>query len=126
VTARDLLFGNSVEALLLAASIAGGTFLLVWLVRTVTRHKLRQAHLTETSVDDFFYEVANRTKLYLLFLPILYLGARALVLPATIARPLKLAVPIALIAQAALWLAGLWISGSGARGGRASSPIPRR
>lgn len=107
VSPRDLLFGNPVEALLLAASIAGGTFVLVWLVRAIVRRKLQKAHLTETGVDDFFYEVANQSKLYLLFLPIFYLGARALTLPGGLARPLKQAVQLALIAQAALWLAGL-------------------
>lgn len=101
------MFGNSLESLLLAASIAAGTFLLVWLVRALVRRKLHAAHLTETGIDDFVCESANRTKLYLLFLPIVYLGARALTLPVQLAHPLKLAVQLALIGQAALWLAGV-------------------
>jgi small-conductance mechanosensitive channel len=107
VKAEDLLFGNSLQSLLVAAGISLGAFVMVWLVRTVVRRKLQQAHLTETGVDDFFYEIAARTKLYLLFLPIVYLGARALTLPVQVAHPLRLVVPLALIAQAALWLAGV-------------------
>jgi small-conductance mechanosensitive channel len=102
----DLLFGNDPVALAWAGGISGLVFLLVWFIRAFARRKLRDAHLTKSDVDDFFFDLAKRTKLLLLFLPIVHLGARTLTLPTEIVRMLAVAVPIFLIAQAALWLAG--------------------
>ena len=104
---RDLLFGNDAETLLLAASIAGITLALVWLVRALIKRWARNAHTTETDVDDFFLEGAHRTKLYLLILPAIYLGARALILPPDLFRLVKMAMQLSLIAQTALWAAGI-------------------
>lgn len=102
----DVLYGNDPVALALAGAIAGVVFLLVWFIRALARRKLRDAHLTKSDVDDFLLDLAKRTKLLLLFLPIVHLGARTLTLPAEIVRMMAVAVPIFLIAQAALWLAG--------------------
>jgi small-conductance mechanosensitive channel len=107
VKPRDLLFGNDLETLLLGASIAASTLALIWVVRALVKRWGRDAHKTETSVDDFLLEGAHHTKMYLLFLPAIYLGARALILPAELHRVLKLAMQLSLIAQTALWVAGI-------------------
>jgi small-conductance mechanosensitive channel len=107
VKRRDLLFGNDTETLLLAASITAITLLLIWAVRALIKRWARHAHKTESEFDDFFLEGAHRTKLYLLILPALYLGARALILPHDFFRLLKMAMQLSLIAQTALWVAGI-------------------
>ena len=70
-----MLPGNSLHEILVAASIAAGVLVLVWLARTFAARKLAKAHLTETEVDDFLLDVTRRTKLFLLFAPAVFLGA---------------------------------------------------
>lgn len=93
--------------LLLAASIAGGVLLLIGLVQAIAKRRLRNAHQTVTDVDDFLLDVTRRTKLALLLLPAIFLGARVLDLPADFRRILRIAAALSFIAQAALWATGV-------------------
>lgn len=105
--ARDVLYGNSPAELLTAAVIAGAVLLLVGAVRWLAARKLKKARETATDVDDFFLDVAHRTKLWLLILPAVFLGARALTLPRELGSLVRIAAAVALITQTALWAAGL-------------------
>ena len=93
--------------LLLAASIAAGVLVLIALVQTITKRRLRDAHRTATDVDDFLLDATRRTKLLLLILPAIFLGARVLDLPADFRRGLRIAATLSFIAQAALWVTGV-------------------
>ena len=106
------MFGYSADALITAASISTGVLLLFWALIALTRRKLAHAHKTESDFDDFFLGVSRRTKLLLLILPAIFLGARALVLPPDIARLLRAGAAVSFIAQSALWATGVidfWI-----------------
>lgn len=102
-----VLNGNSVRELVIAASIAAGILVLAWALRAFAARKLSGAHLTDTDVDDFLLDVTRRTKLFLLFAPALFLGARALRLPADFHRGLRIVAALALVAQIALWVTGV-------------------
>jgi small-conductance mechanosensitive channel len=96
----------------IAGSIAGGVFLVLGLVRMFVIRRFRDAHLTDTDVDDSLLDLARRTKLLLLLLPAIFFGARALELPDEVRRLLKIGASLSFIAQAALWASGLidvWI-----------------
>jgi small-conductance mechanosensitive channel len=90
-----------------ATSIAAGLLGLIWLVQTLARRRLRNVRATATDVDDFLLDVANRTKLALLLLPAIFLGARALELPVDLRRLLRIGASLSFIAQAALWATGV-------------------
>ena len=102
-----MVLGNSLESLLTAAAIALGVLLLFWALIALARRKLRNAAATSTGVDDFFAGVTQQTKLLLLILPAIFLGARALVLPRDLARLLRIGAALSLIAQSALWTSGV-------------------
>ena len=102
-----MVLGNSVESLLTAAGIALGVLVLFWALIALTRRKLRHAAETSTGVDDFFFGVSQRTKLLLLILPALFLGARVLVLPRDLGRLLRIGAALSLVAQSALWTSGV-------------------
>jgi small-conductance mechanosensitive channel len=93
--------------LLLAGSIAAGVLVLIALVQTIAKRRLRDAHRTTTDVDDFLLDVTHRTKLALLLLPAMFLGARVLELPADFHRGLRIVATLSFIAQAALWATGV-------------------
>jgi small-conductance mechanosensitive channel len=99
--------GNTAQDVIVAASIAGGVLLLVWLVRTIAKRKLKAVRSTVTDVDDFLLDVTLRTKLFLLFFPALFLGMRALEVPDELRTLLKLAAKLTFIAQVALWTGGV-------------------
>lgn len=102
-----MLWGNTLANSALAVGITLG--LLVWIaaVRSLILKKLRLAHQTETDFDDFGVDLAERTKLLLLVLPAVYLGARALVLPADLFRYIRVGAQLSFIAQVVFWCAGL-------------------
>lgn len=106
---RDL-FHNP-TAWLTAGVVAAVVFLLLAAARLLLRHHLRNARTTETDADDFFFDLAGHTKLWLLILPSLFLGARLLKvpneIPAEIYRPLRLTAHLSFIAQLALWASGV-------------------
>jgi len=107
-----MLDDNTLRELIVGASVAAGVLLLAWAIRTLLVRRLRNAHLTTTDVDDFALDLARRSKLALLLLPALFLGARVLDLPSDLRRFLKIGASLSLIAQTALWASGvfdLWI-----------------
>jgi small-conductance mechanosensitive channel len=98
---------NSPHELIVAASIAGGLVVLLWVVRTLVARKLRNAASTASSVDDFFLLIAHKTKILLLVIPCLFAGARSLDLPSDLRGQLHIAMLLALIAQVTLWVTGV-------------------
>jgi small-conductance mechanosensitive channel len=106
---RDL-FANP-AALLTAGLVAGTVFLLLAATRTLLRRRLREWRKSETEFDDFFFDLAGHTKLWLLVLPALFLGARLLKvpgdMPAELYKPLRLAAHVSFIAQLAFWASGI-------------------
>lgn len=98
---------NAPREWIVAASIAAGLLFLIGLVRMVAKRRLRDAHTTPTDIDDFLLDAANRTKLALLLLPAVFLGARVLDLPDDFRRVLRIAATLSFIAQAALWATGV-------------------
>ena len=101
------LFGNTLTAYAVAAGIALAFILLVAAIRWLVRRKLAGARETPTPFDDFGVQLAKRTKVYLLVVPAIFLGARALVLPPDLARLILKTATLSLIAQTALWCAGV-------------------
>ena len=101
------LFGNNAADVATAAAIAAGVLLLVIAVSAFARRKLARAAETENELDDLLLDLARRTSVALLFLPAIYLGARALVVPAAIGSLLRTLMRLSLIAQGALWAAAV-------------------
>lgn len=109
---RDPLYGNTLDEGLIAASIAAGVLFLIWVVRAFARHRYKHARTTVSDLDDFLLDLAGRTKIFLLFFPALFLGARALDKTADVHRMLRMAAALSLIMQLALWTIGfidVWI-----------------
>jgi small-conductance mechanosensitive channel len=92
---------------IVAASIAAGVLLLVWLVRAFAKQKLKKARTTVSDIDDFLLDVTLRTKLFLLFFPAVFLGLRALEVPEELRTLIKLAAKLSAVAQIALWTGGV-------------------
>jgi small-conductance mechanosensitive channel len=90
-----------------AASITGGVLLLIGVVRAFLVRRLVKARQTASKVDDFVLDVTERTKLLLLLLPAIFLGARALELPIELRRWIRLGAILSLVAQTALWTTGV-------------------
>lgn len=101
------ILANAPSSLAVAASIAGGSFLLIATVVAVARRRLHNARATAGEVDDFVLDLVSRTSLALLFLPALYLGVRVLTVPAELGSLLRTLVRLSLIAQIALWSAAV-------------------
>ncbi|HEX8615987.1 MAG TPA: mechanosensitive ion channel family protein, partial [Thermoanaerobaculia bacterium] len=80
---------------------------LVWIVRAFAKRKFRAASSTISDVDDFLLDVARRTKLFLLFVPAVFLGMRALEAPDELRALVKLAAKLSFVAQVALWSSGV-------------------
>lgn len=100
---ESYLYGNTIPEYLTAAGIALGITLLVAVVRTLALRKFASALSTPSEWDDLLLNLARRTKLLLLTLPAVYLGARVLTLQAGLWNFLHHAATISLIAQSALW-----------------------
>jgi small-conductance mechanosensitive channel len=100
-------YGNTLLEYLIALIVAAGILLLVALIRWLIRRKLSRARETASPFDDFGLHLARRTKLFLLFFPAVYLGTRALAFPPDLWRILQQAATLSLIAQTALWCAGV-------------------
>jgi small-conductance mechanosensitive channel len=99
--------GNTAQDVIVAASIAAGVLLLVWVVRAFANQKLKKARTTVSDIDDFLIDVTLRTKLFLLFFPAVFLGMRALEVPEELRTLIKLAAKLSAIAQVALWIGGV-------------------
>jgi small-conductance mechanosensitive channel len=108
----DLLYGNSPHELILAASLTGGVLVLFGLLRGFAAIRYKNAHQTATDVDDFLLDLARRTKLFLLFIPAVFLGMRALEVSSELRRLIRLAALLSFISQFAVWSTGVidfWI-----------------
>ena len=100
------LYGNTLYDYLVAIGIAAGILLVAALLRRVAIRRFGDTRVAQTEFIHFGLHVARRTKLLLLVLPAVYLGARFLLLPPDLARILDRLATLSLIAQAALWASG--------------------
>ncbi|HEU4521245.1 MAG TPA: mechanosensitive ion channel family protein [Thermoanaerobaculia bacterium] len=100
-------YANTLREYLVALGVAFGILLLVAAIRALVRRKFAQAGDTPTPFDDFVLHMARKTKLVLLAIPAIYLGARALSLPPDLWRFIQKTATLSLIAQSALWGAGV-------------------
>ena len=82
-----------------AAAISAGVLVLAWATILLTRRKAEP--------DSFLRIVSERTKILLVVLPAVYLGARAFGLPRDLHRLLKAGAALSLIAQTAFWLSAV-------------------
>jgi small-conductance mechanosensitive channel len=106
---RDLLNGNSPATWLITFAVAAGALVVLWAVRAIIRRRFRNVRETATEIDDLAFDLARRTKLFLLLFPALFLGARMalLELPIDQARLLRIAARLSLITQGALWISSI-------------------
>lgn len=104
---RDLTFDNDPRAVALALAIVTALLLIAAAVRSLVRRRLRAAARTETDLDDWALDLANRTKLPLLLFPLLAAATRGLTLPPDVASGLRTLGRLALIAQLAFWAGGM-------------------
>lgn len=100
---RSLLTTNSPTTWLVTFAIAAAALVFAWAVRTVIRRKLNDAP------ENLAYDLARRTRIFLLLFPALFLGARMalLALPIDQARLLRIAARLSLITQGALWISAI-------------------
>jgi small-conductance mechanosensitive channel len=93
----------------IAAAIAAGGLAIFWITRAILIRKFAKRQEMGIEANDLAFDLARRTKIVLLVLPFLFLGIRiteiALQLPH--ARLLRLGARLSLIAQVALWVAGI-------------------
>ncbi|HUP48057.1 MAG TPA: mechanosensitive ion channel family protein [Thermoanaerobaculia bacterium] len=102
-----LLYGNTLVAYLTSLAIAGGVLLIAVVARSVILHRFGGERAGQSPFGDFGLRLARRTKLLLLVLPAVYLGARALTLAPELAGLLDRLATLSLIAQGALWGSGV-------------------
>jgi small-conductance mechanosensitive channel len=93
---RDLLSGNEPATLIVAASIGAGLLLIVAVLRFAARR-----------IDEVPRDLAERTKPWLLFFPIVAIAVRGLVLPGDLAAGIRTLGFLALVVQVTIWTAGL-------------------
>lgn len=103
----QLAFRNQPEALLTAFVITSAVFLLVAAIGAISRRRFRRAELADETVESVLLNLGNRTRLFLLFFPALWLGMRALSIPEEVARFVSIASRLSLIAQCALWASAI-------------------
>lgn len=113
------LFGNSLITWLLSAGIAVFVLLVIALLRRIAADRLQKiAQRTVTPVDDAFVAVIGATRLWLIAVLTVALGARMLALPEPLARAFRVLAVIAFFVQIGLWagrLFGFWLDRSEAR-----------
>ena len=96
-------YGNTVTEYLTAAAISIAVLAMTIAIRHLLRRKFARASESATDWDDLGLDLARRTRLFLLLVPAIYLGARALEVPPSLWRLVRHAATISIIAQAALW-----------------------
>jgi small-conductance mechanosensitive channel len=96
-------YGNTTGEYLTAGAIALGFLVLAAAIRGLLRRRFAHAHETANEWDDLGLDLALRTRLSLLLLPAIYLGARALEVAPVQWRFIRHAATISIIAQGALW-----------------------
>jgi small-conductance mechanosensitive channel len=81
--------------------------LIVAAVRTIIRRRFAAAAETKTDADDWAYEIADRTRLWLLLFPLLAAATGGIDLPGKTASWIRTLGHLGLIAQVAYWAAGM-------------------
>lgn len=106
--------GNPVGSWVAAALIAFTTFLVLLLVRRLALRRIaRLAGRTRTDIDDFLVETLQRTRRFLLLIPVVYFASISLHLPEKVDDALRSAAVLAVLLQLTLWvLAGInfWVA----------------
>ncbi|WP_020650714.1 mechanosensitive ion channel family protein [Solimonas variicoloris] len=122
---QHMIFGNPLASWLFASAAAVLTVFVVWALRQfIVRRLSRYAALTSTRVDDSLIAVTRRTRLWLVWLPALWVAAQSLTLPERIDALLRGAAILAMIWQFGLWLAAgidFWVERSRARAAQEGS-----
>lgn len=94
-----------------AAAVAAGVvvalLLIVAAIRALVRRRLAAAARTQTAVDDWAHDVADRTRLWLLLFPLLAAATSGLGLAEEPERWIRTLGRLGLIAQIAFWGAGM-------------------
>jgi small-conductance mechanosensitive channel len=102
----DLIYSNPRDVAI-AVAITLAVLGIVGGLAAYIRHRFRDALTTRGDLDDFVFDLARRTRLLLILFPAIYLGSRALTIPAESASAIRVAARISLIAQGAFWFAGV-------------------
>ncbi|MGA7616799.1 MAG: mechanosensitive ion channel family protein [Thermoanaerobaculia bacterium] len=100
-------YGNSIRAWLIAAGVIVVSLLLVGLIRSFLARKLSRAKETATDIDDLVLDLTRRTRIFLLFFPVLFFALRALELPHKADAVLRDIAIVAFLLQAGIWANGL-------------------
>lgn len=98
---------NAPAALATAAGIAAGVLSIAGALIAFARRRLHGAARTDGEADDFLLDLFRRTSIVLVVFPAVYLGARALSIPAELASLIATLARLSLIAQTALWSAAI-------------------
>ncbi|HUF17334.1 MAG TPA: mechanosensitive ion channel domain-containing protein, partial [Thermoanaerobaculia bacterium] len=106
------LLNNPLRLWVSAAGMFAVSLLLVGLVRTLLRRRLRKAADTTTDVDDVLLSLVERTNLFLLALPLANLSLSALSLPPKALATVRFLAVVGFMIQVGLWasaLAEFWL-----------------
>ena len=117
----DSLLGNSVRAWSIAGLIAGGTGLLLYVIKHFVGRRLTTlAQRTTTDVDDIAAELVTKVRWYFIGALALRAGTVGLELPSGIEKAIPKVTAIAVLLQLAVWgtaLIAYWLRKWGARRG---------
>lgn len=106
------LLENPVRLWISAVGLFAISMLLIGLVRAFLRRRLSRAADTTTEVDDVFLSVVERTKLFLLSLPLAHLSLSTLELPPKALAAVRFVAVVGFMIQVGLWasaLAEFWL-----------------
>ncbi len=106
------LLNNPLRLWVSAAGMFAVSLLLVGLVRTLLRRRLRKAADTTTEVDDVLLSLVERTNLFLLALPLAHHSLSALSLPPKALAAVRFLAVVGFMVQVGLWasaLAEFWL-----------------
>lgn len=95
------------RALAFALSGVAVVLLIAGAIRALIRHRFAAAAHTPGEADDWVLDLANRTRLWLLFFPVLVVATAGMAMSADLTRWLRTLGRLAAIAQIALWAAGM-------------------
>ena len=95
------------RALAFALSAVAVALLIAGAIRALVRRRFAAAAQTPAEADDWLLDLANRTRLWLLFFPLLAIATAGVTMNADLTRWLRTVARLAAIAQIALWAAGM-------------------
>lgn len=108
-----VILGNSTLTWLIALGFTAIILLAARVLRWLIEKRLsRLAAWTHSDFDDWLIAAAARTRLLLLLLPAMYLGGRALELPASVETAIAGGATVTLLLQVGLWInaiIALWV-----------------